>query len=441
MQPVTSSSTFSRKQLLTALYAAMITFLTYASVYAYRKPFTVATFDGIKFWGISYQTLLIISQGVGYMLSKFYGIRFISELKRMGRWKTAGILIGTAWLALLIFAITPPPYGMICLLVNGFMLGFLWGIVFSYIEGRRATDFIGSAMAVSFIFAGGFTRSVAVWLRDDWNVSEPWLGFVTGLVFVVPLIIFIILIEKIPAPDADDIKERTVRLPMNREGRRKLLKQFGLGIVVVTITYLFLTLMRDIRDNFMTNMWNELGYGKKPSIFTRTETITSIIVLAIMSLLVIIRNNFLAFRLAHVVIVIGFLIAGGASVLFVMGSLDGALWMQLTGLGLYMGYIPFNCIFFERMIASFRVVGNVGFLIYIADAYGYLGSMSVTLTKELIRLQVNWVSFYSVAVIAFAIVGVLGTLLSLVYFGKKYKTSSTSWQSNQPSLSAPVLPG
>lgn len=441
MQPVSANARFTKQQMLTAFYAALIAFLTYASVYAYRKPFTVATFEGIKFWGISYQTLLIISQGVGYMLSKFYGIRFISELKRLGRWRTAGTLVGIAWLALLVFAVVPAPYGMLCLLVNGFMLGFLWGIVFSYIEGRRATDFIGSAMAVSFIFAGGFTRSVAVWLRDECGVSEAWLGFVTGLVFVLPLILFIYLIEKIPPPDADDVKERTVRLPMNKEGRRKLLKQFGLGIVVVTITYLFLTLMRDIRDNFMSNMWNELGYGKKPSIFTRTETITSVIVLVIMSFLVVIRNNFLAFRLSHIVIIIGFLIAGTASVLFVNGYMEGVWWMQLTGLGLYMGYIPFNCIFFERMIASFRVVGNVGFLIYIADAYGYLGSMSVTLTKELIQLDVNWVSFYSVAVIAFAVIGVTGTVLSLIYFGRKYKTTSTTWQNNPPSLSAPVLPG
>ena len=74
------------KQLEVTLYAALVAFLTYSSVYAYRKPFTVATFPGIEYWGIRYQTLLIISQGIGYMLSKFYGIRFISELKRMGRW-------------------------------------------------------------------------------------------------------------------------------------------------------------------------------------------------------------------------------------------------------------------------------------------------------------------------------------------------------------------
>ena len=69
---------FSKEALL-PIYAALIAFLTYASVYAYRKPFTVATFDGIKFWNISYQTLLIISQVLGYMLSKFYGIKFCSK--------------------------------------------------------------------------------------------------------------------------------------------------------------------------------------------------------------------------------------------------------------------------------------------------------------------------------------------------------------------------
>ncbi len=433
-----STSGFNRRQVLTALYAATIAFLTYASVYAYRKPFTVATFEGIQFWGVPYQTLLIISQGIGYMLSKFYGIKFISELKRLGRWRTSATLISLAWLSLLVFALIPPPYGMLCLLVNGFMLGFMWGIVFSYVEGRRATDFIGSAMAVSFIFAGGFTRSVAVWLRESWQVPEQWLGFTTGLLFAVPLILFLYLVEKIPSPDADDIRERTVRLPMNKEGRQKLLRQFGAGIILITVTYLFLTVMRDIRDNFMSNMWNDLGYGKKPAIFTRTETITSIIVLIVMSMLVIIRNNFKAFQVIHGVIAVGFIITGISSLLFITGYMEGALWMQLTGLGLYMGYVPFNCIFFERMIASFRIAGNVGFLIYIADAYGYLGSMSVVLTKEILRVKLNWVSFYSTAVIIFSIVGVAGTVLSLIYFKRKYKIINTSWQNDQPSLSVRV---
>lgn len=404
-----------------AIYTALVAFLTYASVYGYRKPFSVATFGEKQFWGISYQSLLIISQVTGYMLSKFYGIKFIAELKRIGRWKTSIILIGTAWLSLFFFAIVPAPYGMLLLFVNGFALGFIWGIIFSYVEGRRTTDFIGAAMAVSFIFAGGFTRSVAKWLIIEWGVSEQWMPFMTGLVFALPLAIFIYLLERVPVPDEDDVKERTIRLPMNKMERKNFLKFFGWGVVIVTITYIFLSIMRDIRDNYMVNLWSELGYEKNYSIFIKTETITSLIVLVMMSLLVLIRKNLKAFQIIHWVITAGFLLALISSLLFINDKISGALWMQLTGLGLYMGYIPFNCIFFERLIASFRIAGNVGFLIYIADAFGYLGSVVVILSKEFLNLKFNWSEFYSQGVVIVSLLGIAGTFVSLFYFNKKFR--------------------
>ncbi|MGZ5222514.1 MAG: DUF5690 family protein, partial [Chitinophagaceae bacterium] len=208
------------KRIVVTICAAIIAFLTYSSIYAYRKPFTVATFEGISFLGISYQTLLIISQVIGYMLSKFYGIKFIAELKRLGRWKTSFLLVGIAWMSLLFFAIIPAPYGMIFFFINGFMLGFMWGIIFSYVEGRIGTDFIGSVLAISFIFAGGFTRSVAKWLMLEWGVTEQWMPFMTGLLFALPLVLFIYFLEKVPHPDAADIRERTERVPMNKADRK-----------------------------------------------------------------------------------------------------------------------------------------------------------------------------------------------------------------------------
>jgi MFS family permease len=408
------------KKVTVTVCAAAAAFLAYSSVYAFRKPFTVATFDGMAWWGISYQTLLIISQVVGYMLSKFFGIRFIAELNHLGRFRTAITLVGISWICLLLFAIVPAPLGMIFLFVNGFMLGFLWGIIFSYVEGRRATDFIGSVMAVSFIFAGGFTRSVAKWLLIKWEVTEYWMPFLTGLLFVVPLVFFLWVLESLPQPDMLDIRERTKRAPMSRRDRKHFLKTFGAGLAMVTITYTLLTVMRDIRDNYMSNIWTELGYGSDYSIFTRTETNTSLIILAVMGLLVLIRKNIKAFLIVHVVIAAGLLVAGGSSLLFIQNKIGGVMWMQLVSLGLYLGYIPFNCIFFERLIAAFRVKGNVGFLIYFADAFGYLGSVMVMLGKEFFPLQVNWSQFYAHGVAAVALIGVAGTVYSFIYFFKKY---------------------
>lgn len=415
------ASSFNKSSVATALYASVIIFLTYTCVFAFRKPFTVATFSGTGFLGLSYQTLLILSQVIGYMVSKFYGIKLIAELKRLQRWKTSGVLLGIAWLALLGFALVPAPYGCLFLFINGFFLGFMWGVIFSYVEGRRSTDFIGTVLAVSFIFAGGFTRSVGKWLMVEQGISPYWMPFATGAVFAVPLVLFLFLLERLPPPDATDIKERTVRQPMDKKARRAFLKVFGFGVVFITLTYLLLTVMRDIRDNYMANLWGELGYGDDYAIFTKTETTTSLFILFILSLLVLIRKNFMAFRLVHIIIAFGFLLAGVSSSLYVAGQLSGAVWMQLAGIGLYLGYIPFNSIYFDRLLASFKIPGNVGFLIYIADSFGYLGSVGVMLSKEFMKTKISWVQFYSSGVVYMSIAGFVCTVVSLVYFVRKKK--------------------
>jgi MFS family permease len=406
------------------LYIAVLTFCMYSSVYAFRKPFTVGSFGEKEMLGISYQTLLIISQVIGYMLSKFAGIRFISSLRRTGRWKTTVTIMSGAWLSLFLFAILPDWAGVCCFLVNGFLLGFMWGIVFSYAEGRTSTDFIGSVMAISFIFAGGFTRSVGKWLITEHHISSKWMPFMTGMLFAIPLILFIYLLERIPAPDEKDIKNRVERKSMNASDRRKIVREFTGGIIVLCIVYTVLTITRDLRDNFMGNIWNELGYANDYAVFAKSETSISAWLLLIMGLLVLIRKNINAFRIIHFVIMSGFLLAGVSSALFFAGHLRGAWWMQTVGLGLYMAYIPFNAIFFERMIATFRIAGNVGFLIYITDAFGYLGSVTIMLIKESMTLQVSWVDFYSKGVIIFAMIGVVGTAYSLYYFNNKYRNPS-----------------
>ncbi|MEO6546362.1 MAG: DUF5690 family protein [Ferruginibacter sp.] len=401
----------------TPVFAAIITFLTYAMVYGFRKPFTVPTYDDVSpLWGVSYKSCLVISQVLGYMLSKFYGIKFIAELKRFGRGRMILLLVAISWLALFFFAITPAPYNIPLLLVNGFPLGLIWGIVFSFVEGRKATDFIGAALAVSFIFSSGFVKTVTGFLQLQFAIPELWLPFFAGFAFLVPLLVFVWLLEKIPPPSAADELLRTERKPMLKQDRKVYLRTFFPGIITLLIVYVFLTLFRDIRDNFASDMWMEMGFAGQPEKFVQTEIPTTIIVLVLISAMIYIRNNLKALMIAHAVIAAGFLLAGMATLLFMNGSLPPFYWMMLVGLGLYMGYIPFNCVLFERMIATFKYAGNVGFLIYLADSYGYLASVAVILTKSVFHIQLSWTSFYSYGVMALSVVGVLGTFISAWYF-------------------------
>jgi hypothetical protein len=76
---------------LFALYATLMAFSLYTCVYAFRKTFSVATFEGLAYWGISYKVWLVTFQVVGYAASKFVGIKVISELKATSR--AIGILL------------------------------------------------------------------------------------------------------------------------------------------------------------------------------------------------------------------------------------------------------------------------------------------------------------------------------------------------------------
>jgi len=84
----------SQNRAISTLYLSLAAFLTYACMYGLRKPFTVAEFNGIAVWGMDFKALLIISQVVGYALSKFIGIKVISEMKRNSRAISIIILTG-----------------------------------------------------------------------------------------------------------------------------------------------------------------------------------------------------------------------------------------------------------------------------------------------------------------------------------------------------------
>lgn len=390
-------------------------------MYAFRKPFTAAGFDGLKFWGIDYKIWLVIAQTLGYTISKFAGIRFIAEMKNEKRATGIIKLIAIAWIALLFFAITPPPYNIIFLLLNGIPLGVIYGLVFSYLEGRKTTELLGAVLATSFIFASGFTQSIGKFVMLEWNVNQWWMPWVTGFIFFGPLIFFTWLLDKTPAPSLADISLRTRRQPMSKKARRDFIKTFFPGLVMLIIAYVLLTIIRDYRSNFAADIWKELGYGKDASVFTRSELPASLIVLLLMSLLMLIRKNMHALLINHIVIITGFLLALGCTFLYLNQQLSPFWWMTLTGVGLYMGYVPFNCMLFDRLIASFKYVSNAGFIIYVADSFGYLGSDVVLLMKNFMHLDISWTNFFIRMVFIASIVGLVLVFLSAFYFRKKHK--------------------
>lgn len=405
-----------------SVYTALAAFCLYTCVYAFRKTFAVATFDGMVLAGVSYKVWLVTAQVLGYATSKFIGIKIVSELPPHRRFAGIGLMVAMAGFSWLLFAVTPVPYNIVFLFTNGLPLGMVWGLVFGYLEGRRTTEVLGAALSVSFIFSAGLCRSVGSFVMQSWGVSEFWMPLVASCLFALPLVVFLFLLDLVPPPDAEDERLRTKRQPMMGAERAAFVKTFLPGIVLFTLCYLLLTVYRDFRDNFSAEVWTALGYGQSPGVYSATEIPVTITVLLIIGSLILVRNNRLALLLNHVIIATGLLLIGASTYLFQQQVLSPVAWMILVGIGLYMGYVPFNSIFFDRMLAAFHYVGTVGFIMYVADSVGYLGSVSVLLVKEFSRLQISWLDFYIQAGYWVSAGGFLLICGSMLYFYRKMRS-------------------
>jgi hypothetical protein len=401
-----------------SVYAIVAAFSTYTCMYALRKPFSVAEFSGMHYFGVDYKTSLVIAQVFGYMLSKFLGIKYISEMKPEKRGISIIVLIVIAELSLLLFSIVPPPYNILFLFINGLPLGMVWGLVFGFLEGRRLTEILGAGLSVSFIVSSGFVKSAGNMVMN-WGISEFKMPYITGALFILPMIFFVWMLNQVPPPDKLDEQMRTKRIPMNKEERKQFFLLFAAGLVLLTIIYMFLTAFRDLRDNFAADIWSQLGYKKTPMIFTLTEIPVAAGVLLILGSVMWVKNNLRALIINHYIILAGILLTGISTAFFEWKLVSAPVWMVLTGLGLYMGYVPFNCILFDRLIAAHKTSGNSGFLIYIADSFGYLASVAVLLYKNFGQANISWLRFIINSSYILAVLGTALTLISIFYFKKK----------------------
>lgn len=407
------------KKTAVTLKAAFAAFGVYFCMYGFRKPFTVASFEGLSYFGIDYKVLIIIAQVMGYFISKFLGIKFISELKPEKRIFYLFIFIAVAELALLGFAVIPAPYNILCMFINGIPLGMIWGIVFSYIEGRKTTEIIGLFLCSSFVVSSGFTKSAGKFLMDTFHISEVWMPFSAGLLFIIPLLIFGLMLEKLPQPTEEDILLKNKRQPLHKSERKKIIQQFLVPMVCITLLYVSLTVLRDFRDNFNREIWDNLHIRFSSSVFTLTEIPIAVMVLMILGFMVKIKNNRKAFAWYHYLLFGGILTVGFSTFLFESTVISPFLWMVLSGFGMYLCYIPFNGMYFDRMIAAFNIKGNVGFLIYLVDSFGYLGSVLILLYKNFGSPQTSWLNFYIRLNYIIVAIVLISSFIALVAFRRK----------------------
>lgn len=399
---------------LLAVWAIAAAFTTYFCMYSFRKPFAAAPFDGEVF-GMQLKIALVLSQVIGYALSKFIGIRLVSETPPQRRAWTLIALVGFAELALIAFGLLPPAGKVVAIFFNGLPLGAVWGLVFGFLEGRRTTELLGAGLSASYIVASGIVKSVGLLLMNA-GVPEGWMPATTGALFLPLFLLAVLALSKLPPPSRADIEARTQREVMDGSERRAFFLRFAPGLISLTALYVFLTAYRDFRDNFSADVFAQLGV-LDTGVFAKTESLVAANVLLTLAAIYLINSNRRALLAIHWLMAVGAALIAGATAAFQLGLIDGVWWMILNGVGLYLGYVPYGCVLFDRLIAATGVVATSVFMIYVTDAFGYVGSIGVLLFKHF-GPQLSWLEFMVRFSWVTAAVSGIGFVISGIYFAR-----------------------
>ena len=410
-----------------AAFAILAAFTTYFCMYGYRKAFAAAKFEGqeVELFGLAMglKLALVIGQVFGYATSKIVGIKLNSEMGRGRRGAALVICILISECALVLFALAPTaPLKVIAMFCSALPLGLVWGLVFSFLEGRRLTDLLGAGLCCSFILASGFAKSLGTWLMNA-GVPEEWMPSAAGVLYFPFFLGAVWMLRHLPHPGPEDIGARVKRVPMGRAARWRFARRYAFGIACLMLVYTAMTICRDFRDIFAAEMFEERGISGEPAIFVVTEAPIAFAVVVLVGVLFLIKDNRRALLVNHLYGLVGAIVLIGSTVLFQAGTLDIVTWMIVNGFGLFLAYVPFNCILFDRLVASLGVVSTSIFLITMADAFGYLGVVCVMLYKNFGDRAGSMLAFFEVLCYVVAGLMLAALVASWVYFSGKTRPS------------------
>ncbi|UBM59053.1 DUF5690 family protein [Marinilongibacter aquaticus] len=405
-----------------------LAFTAYTGMYAVRKSFLAGQFEGTEVVeDFHFKTILILSQVIGYMLSKFIGIKVVSELSSEKRFRTLVALVAFGLSMLLVFAYVPPVLKPLAMFLNGLPLGMVFGLVLVHLEGRQNSELLVAGLSATFIFSTGFVKSTGLWLMQSYGVSELWMPFITGAIFFPFFVLAAYGLSKSKQPSETDKALRTERLPMQKAERHDFLRNHGLSFAGLVLIYVVLTVVRDFRDNFIVEFWAELGMSGQPELITLTEMPIAVLVLLIAALGILILDNRRAFRWGMLLSLFSAVLMILATVFFKSGWVGSIFWMISSGFSVYLPYILFHCLLFERFLAVLQYKGTVGFLFYIADAFGYLASAAIMIFKETMSYNYSWVSFFTGLNLVSGVLIIVLVVASVALVNRELRRKSKEW--------------
>ena len=183
----------------------------------------------------------------------------------------------------------------------------MWGVIFSFIEGRRTTDILASLLGISIVISSGTAKSIGLFVMNTLNVSEFWMPALIGA-FALPLLALLgYSLTRLPQPTAQDIEQKSSRVTLNGKQRKELFMDFMPFLMLLFVANLMLVVLRDIKEDFLVKIIDM--NGQSSWMFAQVDTVVTLIILALFGMMVFIKSN-----IKVLIVLLGLVVAGTASI-------------------------------------------------------------------------------------------------------------------------------
>ena len=273
-------------------YICSAVFVSWFAAYGLRKPWGAGLYDGERFFGLPPKDAIALSQTIGYMLGKWLSTGCIPRLGRRQRLPLLLFMTAACFLPLVAFALVESTAGrVLAIFVNQWPLGWFHGTLYLYLEGRQGAELLGGAISAAYILGSGFAKSLGASLLE-YGVSLGSMPLAAGAISLPVAVLAMLLLDTAPEPSEREQAVCGSRRPMSSEEQSAFLRRYSGGLVLHTIGYIALTGLKDFRDSFQADIWQEVyGSAMPAAAFGISELVIAGVVLGVLALLSVVKSS------------------------------------------------------------------------------------------------------------------------------------------------------
>ena len=269
------------------------------------------------------------------------------------------------------------------------------------------------------VISSGTAKSAGLYVMNNLHVNEFWMPALIGAVALPLLALLGYILNRLPQPTEEDIAMKSERATLNGKQRWELFKNFMPFLMMLFVANVAIVVLRDIKEDFLVNIIDVSKYS--PWLFAKIDTVVTLIILVVFGLMVFVKDNLKALSILFGLIITGMIVMSVVSFGLERFQLSPVVWLFVQSLCLYIAYLTFQTIFFDRFIACFKIHGNVGFFIVTTDFLGYTGTVLVLVLKEFCNPYIDWAVFYNQFAGCVGVFCCITFICSFVYLHQRFR--------------------